>query len=175
MLVQIWPKSLKALGDRLAAATAERMTLQKQFAILCGGYLAFATFELLAHWLLAQPLLRIPRLLYSLHTPTGGVVTISDFLFPILLVGWWNGWVGRKSSSRRAVALGLPLAVCTVALIPFYGMLMMADKEAIWWWPDQTILRGLQLAVELFFATIAVLGGVGAYHEDFFVPKLDGR
>ncbi len=89
-----------------------------------------------------------------------------DWIFPALLVGWWNAWVSRNSSSRRAAAFVLPLAVGTVALLPLYAMLIEV-REAAWWWPRTSVEKVLFLAMASFFATIAVLLPIKAYHKKF--------
>ncbi len=102
------------------------------------GYLVIATVELLAHWLLTRHSFRTLLWVYLLHTPSGGVAMFPDWIFPALLVGWWNAWVSRNSSSRRAAAFVLPLAVGTVALLPLYAMLIEV-REAAWWWPRTSV------------------------------------
>lgn len=134
--------------------------------MVSGGYLVVAAAELLGHWLLNLDLFRSLLWIYSLHTTSGGVAMFLDLILPAFLLGWWNAWVSRNSSSKRAAHFILPLAFGTVALIPLYAVLVRA-KEATWWWPKTDVEIALNLAVNLFFATIPVLLPIKAYHKNF--------
>lgn len=89
----------------------------------------------------------------------------TDMLFPALLLGWWNARVSRESSLRWAIALTLPLAIATVALLPLYQKLVEV-VEPVWWWPKGPVAIGIFLATNAFFATIAVLLPLPAFHKD---------
>src|SRR5208282_50476 len=132
------------------------VTLKRQLMLVACGYFAVAAIEILGHWLIAQPACRVLFRVYLLHTPSGGVSIVPDFLFPAGILGWWNGQVTKTVPIRRAVAFALPLAAGTVALLPIYAWVM--GGEGIWWWPKGGILVGHFLAVEFFFAAILVWG-----------------
>lgn len=152
--------------NNIADNSAQGGTLKVHLLMVAGGYLAIAVVELLAHWLLTWHLFAIPLWIYLLHTPSGGMAIFTDLLLPALLLGWWNAWVGRLSSPRRAAALVLPLAFGTIALLPLYAMLI-GKQHTVWWWPRTTAEIVLFLAVQLFFAAIAVLLPIRAYHKGF--------
>lgn len=139
--------------------------MRKHLVLVAIGYLVVASGELLSHWLLIHKWFSIPLLIYSLHTGSGGVSVFPDMLFPAIILGSWNGWVGRWSSSRVAKAFILPLAAGIVALLPLYARVMSGQKGAIWWWPQGLTGRAFFLAAELFFATVVVAILTGAFQK----------
>jgi len=150
----------------LVRRTSQGVSLKLHFLLAGGGYLGVATVELFVHWLLTQRFCRLLLWGYSLHTASGGVYLFSDLLLPALLLGWWNGWVTRESSSRRALAFVVPLSIGTVALLPLYAALI-GRVEEVWWWPTGTTAEAVFLTVQLFFVVIAVVLPIKAFHKSF--------
>lgn len=140
--------------------TAHEIPVAGNVVIVAGGYLVVAGAELLAHWLL--PFRRI----YLLQSPTNGASMFPDLLLPALLLGWWNGWVGRNCTSRRASWFILPLGSGVAALLPLYAMQVRLGSAVFWWirTPVETVLF---LAIALFWAALFVMVPMRIYHKDF--------
>jgi hypothetical protein len=130
-------------------------TFKGQLAFVVLGYLAVASVEVFAHWLITLQPCRILLRLYLLHTPTGGVSLFPDFLLPAVFLGWWNGRVGSMGPARRSRAFALLLALGTIGLMPIYAYTMDLN---VWWWPRGSVLVAHFLTVEFFFAAICIFG-----------------
>jgi hypothetical protein len=140
------------------------MTLTRQFSMVLGGYLTLAAPELLIHLILRWPHFRALQWVYLLRTSTGGMALFPDLIFPACLLGWWNGWVGRKASFARAAAFVLPLAAGIVGLFPVYALLV--GQELIWSLPKGAIEAGLLFAKQFFSAALFVLFFTAASHKN---------
>jgi hypothetical protein len=152
--------------NKLAESDTQRVTLKTHLLVVAGGYLVVAAVELLAHWLLGKQLFRGLLWIYLLHTASGGVSVFPDMILPAFLLGWWNARTSRYSSARRAAAFVLPLSFGTVALLPLYAKLV-GEREVIWWWPKTPGETAMFLAIEFFFASVAVLLPIKAFHKTF--------
>jgi len=133
--------------------------------IVFGGYVVVAIIEVLTHWVLTWPAFKIALSVYLLHTASGGLSVFPDFIVPAIVLGWWNGWVSRSSSTfRTATCLVLPLALGVVVLLPLY-VLILRSAVSVWWWPKTIAGAAIFLIAAMFFASIAVLLPLKAYHK----------
>jgi hypothetical protein len=144
------------------------MPLMKQVLMVICGYLVIAGFELLMHWILGLRPLRALLWVYLWRTPNSGMALFPDLILPAVLLGLWNGWVGRKAPVRRAVAFVVPLAAGIVALFPLYALLV--GQELIWSWPKNHIEAGLRFAI-LLFSTGLFVAFLTAVHHKGLVPN----
>jgi hypothetical protein len=140
--------------------TAHEISITENVLIVAGGYLVVAGAELFAHWLLPF------RWIYLLQSPTNGVSMFPDVIFPALVLGWWNGWVGRNCTTRRASWFILPLGSGVAALLPLYAMQVRLGS-AVFWWIRTPVETALFLATALFWAALFVMVPMLVYHKDF--------
>jgi|ERR1022692_1439184 multisubunit Na+/H+ antiporter MnhB subunit len=152
--------------ESVQRSTANGITLATHCRLVAAGFLVVAALELLAHWLLTRPQFRFALWFYSLHGygHGGGVGMLSDLLIPAPLLGWWNGWVSRTSSSRRALAFAVLLGVGTVLLFPLYAAIL-GPGDATWWWPESGPRMVMAMAANSVWASGVALITTAIYHR----------
>ena len=73
----------------------------------------------------------------------------------------WQTFLPSKSGG-----LSVAVSIWDDRLASSYAMLI-GKQHTVWWWPRTTAEIVLFLAVQLFFAAIAVLLPIRAYHKGF--------
>ena len=138
--------------------------MKRNGAVLIAAAVLFvAGCEIVVHWLLGSVV--SPSLLAATYLcPDAGgkyfYAGMIDNTIPALVLGLVNGWVGfPRWSVPRLWLTAVLLAVCVVALMPLYSILIGPQRFAlVWGW------RGgisWEYVSPLLFASLAVGGGTG--------------
>ena len=91
--------------------------------------------ELLTHWFLKTGLSPTLRLMYLSDSKRNSITMLVDNYIPAAILGFVNGWVGHRWTTRRLNAFAVFLAGgITCAQVPYS---FFFPKQLLWWWPPQ--------------------------------------